>query len=81
MKTLCSPRCASSAWPARRWMYFAKRPLPPDHPLWSEEKIIITPHIGGMSDIYLDQAYPIVRDNLQKFLAGDLTGMNNIVPH
>jgi len=60
---------------------FRERPLPADHPLWSEEKIIITPHIGGMSDVYLDQAYLIVRDNIQRFLAGDLTGMKNIVPH
>jgi D-2-hydroxyacid dehydrogenase (NADP+) len=60
---------------------FRERPLPAGHPLWSEEKIIITPHIGGMSDIYLDQAYPIVRDNIKQFIAGNLTGMKNIVPH
>jgi D-2-hydroxyacid dehydrogenase (NADP+) len=60
---------------------FRERPLPADHPLWREEKIIITPHIGGMSDVYLDQAYPIVRDNIQRFLAGDLSGMKNIVAH
>jgi len=60
---------------------FRERPLPADHPLWREEKIIITPHIGGMSDVYLDQAYPIVRENIEKFLAGDLTGMKNIVAH
>src|SRR5580693_10315770 len=60
---------------------FRERPLPPDHPLWSEEKIIITPHIGGMSDVYLDQAYPIVRHNLDRFLAGDMKGMKNIVAH
>ncbi len=60
---------------------FRERPLPPDHPLWSDEKIIITPHIGGMSDVYLDQAYPIVRDNIEKFLAGDMAGMKNIVAH
>jgi D-2-hydroxyacid dehydrogenase (NADP+) len=60
---------------------FRERPLPPEHPLWSEEKIIITPHIGGMSDVYLDQAYPIVRDNIARFIAGDVTGMQNIVAH
>ena len=60
---------------------FRETPLPPDHPLWREEKIIITPHIGGTSDIYLDQAYPIVRDNLRKFLAGETRAMTNIVPH
>lgn len=60
---------------------FRNRPLPPDHPLWSEEKIIITPHIGGMSDVYLDQAYPIVRGNIQKFLGGKMSEMKNIVAH
>lgn len=60
---------------------FRETPLPPDHPLWQEKKIIITPHIGGMSAIYLDQAYPIVRDNLRKFLAGETRAMTNIVPH
>jgi D-2-hydroxyacid dehydrogenase (NADP+) len=60
---------------------FRERPLPADHPLWREEKIIVTPHIGGMSDVYLDQAYPIVRENIEKFLAGELTGMKNIVAH
>jgi phosphoglycerate dehydrogenase-like enzyme len=60
---------------------FRETPLPPDHPLWREESIIITPHIGGMSTIYLEQAYPIVRENLRKFLDGEPRAMTNIVPH
>ena len=60
---------------------FREQPLPPDHPLWKEERIIITPLVGGMSDIYLDQAYPIVRLNLERFLAGETDRMLNIVPH
>jgi D-2-hydroxyacid dehydrogenase (NADP+) len=60
---------------------FREQPLPPDHPLWREERIIITPLVGGMSDIYLDQAYPIVRLNLERFLAGETDRMLNIVPH
>ncbi|MGO9934472.1 MAG: D-2-hydroxyacid dehydrogenase [Steroidobacteraceae bacterium] len=60
---------------------FRETPLPPDHPLWQEDRIIITPHIGGMSTIYLDQAYPIVRENLRKFLAGEMRAMTNIVTH
>ncbi|HWX79245.1 MAG TPA: D-2-hydroxyacid dehydrogenase [Steroidobacteraceae bacterium] len=60
---------------------FREGSLPAHHPLWRENRVIITPHIGGMSDIYLDQAYPIVRDNLRKFLAGEIAAMNNIVPH
>jgi D-2-hydroxyacid dehydrogenase (NADP+) len=60
---------------------FREQPLPPDHPLWAQERIIITPLVGGMSDIYLDQAYPIVRVNLERFLAGQIDRMLNIVPH
>ncbi len=60
---------------------FRETPLPSDHPLWREERLIITPHIGGMSTIYLDQAYPIVRENLRKFLTGETPAMTNIVPH
>ena len=58
---------------------FRETPLPPGDPLWTEERIIITPMLGGMSDIYLAQAYPIVRDNLNKFLTGDTRSMNNMV--
>jgi D-2-hydroxyacid dehydrogenase (NADP+) len=58
---------------------FREAPLPPGDPLWAEERIIITPMLGGMSDIYLAQAYPMVRDNLSKFLTGDTRSMNNVV--
>lgn len=60
---------------------FRQTPLRPDSPLWGEERLILTPLVGGMSDIYLDQAYPIVRRNLECFLAGRLDEMVNIVPH
>jgi hypothetical protein len=42
---------------------------------------MITPLIGGMSDIYLDQAYGLLRDNLRQFLAGRPEAMRNVVPH
>jgi D-2-hydroxyacid dehydrogenase (NADP+) len=60
---------------------FREQPLPADSPLWREPKVIITPLIGGMSNIYLDQAYPIVRDNLNHFLAGNNEAMSNLVAH
>jgi phosphoglycerate dehydrogenase-like enzyme len=58
---------------------FRETPLPPGSPLWSDERIIITPMLGGMSDIYLAQAYPIIRDNLSLFLAGETEAMKNVV--
>ena len=60
---------------------FRTQPLPAGHTLWREPGVIITPLVGGMSNIYLDQAYPIVRDNLREFLAGRAGAMNNIVAH
>lgn len=60
---------------------FRQQPLPADNPLWHEPGVIITPLVGGMSNIYLDQAYPVVRDNLREFLAGRPEAMHNIVPH
>jgi phosphoglycerate dehydrogenase-like enzyme len=60
---------------------FRERPLPPNSPLWTAPNIIITSHIGGMSDVYLEQAYPIVRDNLRAFLSGRQTAMINVVAH
>ena len=60
---------------------YRQTPLPSDSPLWNHERLILTPLVGGMSDIYLEQAYPIVRRNLQYFLAGRLQEMINIVAH
>ena len=60
---------------------FRQMPLPPESPLWRQEKLVITPLLGGMSDIYLEQAYPIVRDNLMQFLAGRTEDMKNVVVH
>jgi phosphoglycerate dehydrogenase-like enzyme len=55
--------------------------LPADNPFWREPRVLITPLLGGMSNIYLEQAYPIVSANLGHFLAGRLDAMLNIVPH
>ena len=42
---------------------------------------MITPLLGGMSYIYLDQAHDIVRDNLDHFLARRPDAMLNLVAH
>ena len=60
---------------------FRQQPLPADHLLWHEPGVIITPLVGGMSNIYMDQAYPVVRDNLRLYLSGQLDAMANLVPH
>ncbi|HET7764672.1 MAG TPA: D-2-hydroxyacid dehydrogenase [Burkholderiales bacterium] len=58
---------------------FAQEPLPEDHPFWSLDNVIVTPHLGGFHDQYAEQALPTVVENFRKFLAGDTAGMINVV--
>ena len=58
---------------------FAIEPLPADSPLWGMENVIITPHIGGMSDIYADQALPIFEENLRRYLNGERRDLVNFI--
>jgi D-2-hydroxyacid dehydrogenase (NADP+) len=58
---------------------FAQEPLPETSPLWDLDNVIITPHIGGMSDIYAEQVLPLLLHNLRAFAAGDRAAMLNLV--
>jgi len=49
---------------------FETVPLPADHPLRQMPNVILTPHIGGYSDIYHEQCYPIVAENFRAFAEG-----------
>lgn len=58
---------------------FETEPLPADSPLWDMPNVIITPRIGGMSDVYAQQVLPLVVHNLRCFLDGRPAEMKNIV--
>lgn len=60
---------------------FVQEPLPPDHPFWGMSNVIVTPHVGGRSDIYVEQALPIIEENLRRFLHGERKDLVNIVAH
>ena len=60
---------------------FNEEPLPADHPFWAMPKVIITTHQGGFCDVYIDYALPTVEANMRCFLAGNIGGMINVVPH
>jgi len=49
---------------------FQKEPLPPESPLWDAPNVIITSHVGGMSEEYADQVTPLLVDNLRAFVDG-----------
>jgi phosphoglycerate dehydrogenase-like enzyme len=60
---------------------FVEEPLPPDHPFWDMDNVIITTHQGGFCDVYIDHAWPTLESNMRCFLAGDFGAMINVVPH
>ena len=46
-------------------------PLPKDHPLWHARNLVITPHVAGDSELKLDRAWLVMRENLRRYVAGD----------
>jgi phosphoglycerate dehydrogenase-like enzyme len=58
---------------------FQTEPLPADSPLWDLPNVMITPHIGGMSDIYAEQVMPILIDNIAAYAAGARSRMRYVV--
>ena len=58
---------------------FVQEPLPSDHPFWGMRNVIVTPHVGGRSDIYIEQTLPIIEENLRRFVAGKTDELINLV--
>jgi D-2-hydroxyacid dehydrogenase (NADP+) len=46
-------------------------PLPPGHPLWDAENIVITPHIAGRNSDALLRSLIIARENLRRYVLGE----------
>jgi len=47
-------------------------PLPPEHPLWAMENVILTPHISGssLSPHFISRVWEIFSENVGRFHAG-----------
>lgn len=58
---------------------FETEPPVADNPLWDMPNVIITPRIGGMSDVYAEQVLPLVVHNLRCFLEGRPAEMRNVL--
>ena len=52
-------------------------PLPDGHPLWSAPDVLITPHVAGGTTAMLPRIAALVRDQLQRYAAGDT--LRNVV--
>jgi glyoxylate/hydroxypyruvate reductase A len=47
---------------------FSTEPLPPRHPFWDLDNVVVTPHISGPSTP--EEIAPVFADNLARYLAG-----------
>ena len=46
-------------------------PLPADHPLWAAPNLLISPHVGGASSAMWPRAHRLVREQLERYAAGE----------
>ncbi|MGH8862999.1 MAG: 2-hydroxyacid dehydrogenase [Jatrophihabitantaceae bacterium] len=46
-------------------------PLPDGHPLWHAPDVVITPHVGGGTDGWQRRGYRLVREQLERYAAGE----------
>lgn len=46
-------------------------PMPEDHPLWGCPRLLLSPHVGGVTDAMWPRAYRLVGDQLRRWAAGE----------
>jgi len=46
-------------------------PLPDNHPLWLQPRVIITPHVAARSEKYFERVWLLVEENLQRYVKGE----------
>ena len=49
---------------------FEQEPLPPEHPLWTQPGVFITPHVALWGPYYNERRYGILEENCRRFLDG-----------
>src|SRR5262249_8388595 len=49
---------------------FQVEPLPADHPLWTMDNVILTPHVAGASPRVAERHLAVLLDNVRRFAAG-----------
>jgi phosphoglycerate dehydrogenase-like enzyme len=58
---------------------YLQEPLPKGHPFWGMKNVIVSPHVAGMSDIYVEQTLTIFDENLRRFIKGEKRNLINLV--
>ena len=47
---------------------FSTEPLPEDSPLWNMQNVIITPHVAGLTPLYMERLTHLFCENLRRFM-------------
>jgi phosphoglycerate dehydrogenase-like enzyme len=50
---------------------FEIEPLPPNHPLWKLENVILTPHVAGYSPRIAERHLAVLLENVRRFVRGE----------
>jgi D-2-hydroxyacid dehydrogenase (NADP+) len=58
---------------------YLQEPLPKEHPFWGLKNVIVSPHVAGMSDIYVEQALSILEENLRRYVKGERRNLLNFI--
>lgn len=58
---------------------FETEPLPPEHPFWELDNVMITCHQGAVHDRLAQQNLPIIIENLGHYLTGDFAALRHVV--
>ncbi|MDU2240862.1 MAG: D-2-hydroxyacid dehydrogenase [Paenibacillus sp.] len=58
---------------------FKEEPLPPGHPFWQIERLIITPHASAKTARYMDRCTELFLKNLDLYQTGRRADMTNLI--
>jgi phosphoglycerate dehydrogenase-like enzyme len=50
---------------------FETEPLPPEHPLWQMENVILTPHVAGFAPCIAARHLGVLLENIRRFVRGE----------
>jgi phosphoglycerate dehydrogenase-like enzyme len=50
---------------------YDQEPLPPDHPLWTMDNVLLSPHCADNTPTWLDEAMELFVENFERFDRGE----------
>jgi phosphoglycerate dehydrogenase-like enzyme len=50
---------------------FATEPLPPEHPFWAHPRVLVSPHVSGVTTRFWEREGALMLENIRRYLAGE----------